>query len=308
MILASWYRAHRGSMPTASVPQTPTTSDLSAMDDPAAQQPETSAAESTAPETLSDEQREKAMRQEQLDEILRLVRAYPNDHNACYLLGLVHQEQGSFDKALDQWQQCQQLNPNRADLYNSMGQTYVMKGQLDEADETFGKALELQPDLLDARVRLAENLLRQGKLEDVVRTLDAALPTVPTPAPGGATPREPEEATSVDEATAKLEQGYLLLGQALQQLDQQEKAKRSFLNALAILPTSAEAHYGLARVCVALKQPDEARVHQEQFRQLARAEQDKSRVDHSDVRSFAGRAHQPGPLAYRHRPRVRASR
>lgn len=281
MILASWYRAHRESMPTASVPQTTTASDLTAMDDPAAQQTDTPAAGSTSPEALSDEQREKAMRQEQLDEVVRLERAYPNDHNAAYLMGLVHLEQGSYDKALDQWHQCQQLNPNRADLYNSMAQTYVLKGQLDEADVAFRQALALQPDLLDARVRLAENLLRQGKLEDVVRTLDAALPTVPTPAPDGATPREPDKGTTVDEATAKLEQGYLLLGQALQQLDQQEQAKRSFLNALAILPTSAEAHYGLARVCLALKQPDEARVHQEQFRQLARAQQDKGRVDHS---------------------------
>ena len=68
-----------------------------------------------------------------------------------------------------------------------------------------------------------------------------------------------------------------MLGQAYQQLKDYDKAKNAFTSAMETSPASAEAHYGLARVCAALKQPDEARLHQEKFRQLKAQEQVKGR-------------------------------
>ena len=120
---------------------------------------------------LTNAQQEQALRQEQLDAAEQLVRTFPTDPNALYLLGLVYQEQGRSDEALAQWERCRRLNPTRADLYSSMGQTYFLKGDLDQAVEMLRKALVLEPSLFGARICLAETLNRQGKMVDVVTTL-----------------------------------------------------------------------------------------------------------------------------------------
>ena len=64
---------------------------------------------------------------EQSKEAFQLVERFPDDQNAVYLLGLIHQEQGDIDAAMQRWQQCQQLNAAWPDLYDSFGQGYVLR-------------------------------------------------------------------------------------------------------------------------------------------------------------------------------------
>lgn len=221
-----------------------------------AEQPRSSEAQSVADSTtpadaadlngsfseLTDEQRDQALRTEQIEAANSLAREFPHDHNAVYLVGLVHQEQGNFDQALDNWNRCRQLNATRPDLYNSMGQAFVMKADLDAAAEMFRKALSLQSNLMDARIRLAETLMLQGKVEEVVATLEANLGSIP--------------------------KACLLLGQAYQQSNQYAKAKKTLLRAVTIDPNLPDAYYALAKVCARLKETDEAKTYHEKFREL----------------------------------------
>ena len=216
---------------------------------------------------MTDEELDQALREEQLHEASRLVQAFPDDQNAAYLLGLIHQEQGMPDKALVHWERCRRLNPVRADLHDSFGQAYVLQGDLNQAVEMFRKALELQPDRFSARVRLANTLMRQGKLPEVIASLEDHLPL------------ELDDADGADQFVdiVETERAYLLLGQAYQQQKNYEGARKAFDKALEVRPESPEAHYGLARVCLALKEPDLAHTHQEQFRQLSQQNQTKGR-------------------------------
>ena len=239
---------------------------------------------STSDAPLTDQQREQALRQEQIAAARELLRAFPTDSNAVYLSGLVYLEQGSSDEALVQFERCLQLNPTRPDLYSSMGQVHFLKGELDRAVEMFRKALALDPNFFDARLRLAETLNRQGKMAEVVAALEDIL------RPGSdsdlsirqVNPERKEDRTDADTSTeaSALERAYRLLGQAYQQLKDYDKAKQSFKTAVEISPDSTKAHYGLARICAILKQPDEAKLHQEKFRQLEAQKQ----VEGRDVR------------------------
>ncbi len=226
------------------------------------------------------EEQERVLRQEQIQEAFQLVERFPNDQNAIYLLGLIHQEQGDIDAAFTRWQQCQQLDAVRSDLYDSFGQGYVLKGQLGQAIEMFRKALALQPDLFGARVRLANALMREGRFGEVVTTLEPVLPLdVPADATDGnivdsESRRSGEERSP---AVTEQEQAYLLLGQACQQEQDLERARKAFLRALDVFPESSEAHYGLARVYAAMKDPEQAKYHQQVFRDLEQAKQTKGR-------------------------------
>ncbi len=231
--------------------------------------------------TMTDEELERTLRQEQLEEASRLVQIYPEDQNAAYLLGLIHQEQGKPDEALVHWERCRRLNPSRADLYDSFGQAYVMQGNLDRAIEMFRKALELQPDRFSVRVRLANTLMRQGKMLEVIASLEDHLPwglaNSPTTDPSRPVSSDATTDAHASVNTVETERAYLLVGQAYQQQKDYELAKSAFTKALEILPDSSEAHYGLARVCAARKELDQAREHQEQFRQLQQQQQAKGR-------------------------------
>ncbi len=191
------------------------------------------------------------MAREQLQEVQRLGAAHPNDQNAVYLLGLILHEQGNIDEAIATWRRCLELNPRRSDLYDSLGRAYSRKGDLAQAVEMYRRALEFQPNALETRARLAESLLQQGDLPEVLAVLDTDLGTNPNV--------------------------RLVLGQALQQMEEHEKARQQFQEAVAIQPDLAQAYYGLAVSCSALGQNEEAQANQEKFLELENLRQQAGR-------------------------------
>jgi len=199
----------------------------------------------------TEEEKDRNLREEQLEVLSRLCALFPEDDNAVYLTGLVFQEQGNTAEAIQHFERCLELDPNRPDTCESLGKAVFLRGQYARAAELFQRALGLNPELDSARLQLAQCYKNMGKPEQVVSTLKEG---------AGQDPR-----------------ALCLLGQAYLQLQDCTNAAPFFLAALKRKPDLAEAHYGLVAACLGLGDSEKAAQHRETFRQLKAQGQQEGR-------------------------------
>jgi tetratricopeptide (TPR) repeat protein len=196
-------------------------------------------------------QEEKALRAEQLQMAEKLVSVFPDSDDAMYLLGLVHNEQGNSEAAMKFWERSLSMDATRADANDSLGQACLLRDEYERAEGYFRKALAIDPTLSTANFRLASALVHQGKMQEAVMIL--------------------EKAHSLST------EGHRLLGEAYQSLKDFRKAKASYQEALKLNPHSAEAHYGLSRVCAQLGEAERSSEHFETFSALKKKSEEEAR-------------------------------
>jgi tetratricopeptide (TPR) repeat protein len=193
---------------------------------------------------LSAAELERALRAEQLQAAQQLAAKFPQDDDAVYLFGLVHNEQGDSASAAMQWERSLALDSSRADANESLGYALLLKDEYERAEKYLRRALELDPALVSARFRLATTLVHQGKMSEAIAVFDGA----PT-----------------SSFTAEM---HRMRGEAHHQLKEHEKAKASYEAALQLNPNLAEAHYALSKQYGQLGDQEKAAKHFEKFSAL----------------------------------------
>jgi tetratricopeptide (TPR) repeat protein len=181
---------------------------------------------------LAPAEQERALRSEQLRTVEQLVAAFPQSDDAVYLLGLVHNEQGDTAAAIKFWRRSLELDPSRADANDSLGNALLLRDEYENAEEYFRKALAIDPGLATANARLASTLIHQGKMREAASILEKPRSLNP--------------------------EGHRLLGEAYQNLGEFEKAKASYMKAVALNSDLTEAYYGLSRVLNRLGEREQA--------------------------------------------------
>lgn len=63
-----------------------------------------------------------------------------------YKNAVKHSVNGLFDRAINEYLNCINIDPNFADAYNNLGYIYIQKGKVDLAIDHYKKALELDPN------------------------------------------------------------------------------------------------------------------------------------------------------------------
>ena len=207
------------------------------------------------PTELDPSEQEQALRAEQLKTAQELVAAFPKSDDAVYLLGLVHNEQGNTEAAIESWERSLELDASRADANDSLGHALLLRDEYEKAGEYLRKALAIDPTLATANARLATALIHQGKMREAVSILEKA--------------RE----LSAD--------GHRLLGEAYQHLQEFEKAKVSYTKAITLKSDMAEAYYGLSKVLNRLGEREQADKHFQTFSVLRERAEERGR----DVRA-----------------------
>lgn len=172
--------------------------------------------------TPSPADQERALRAEQLQAAEKLAALFPDNDDAVYLLGLVHNEQGDSAGAMKHWERSLELDASRTDANDSLGYAFLLRDDYEKAEGYFRKALTLDPKLATANFRLANALVHQGKMREAVAILESA--------------------------NSLSAEGHRLLGEAYQHLKEYPKAKASYESALTANTNLAEAYYGLSRV------------------------------------------------------------
>jgi tetratricopeptide (TPR) repeat protein len=99
----------------------------------------------------------------------------PHDPGALNNLGLVLDEKGSFDEAVDMFHEALRLKPEYAGAYVNLGDALQHKGSLKEAVATYREALRLKPDDAGVQKRLGDALHRMGALDEAVLAYKKAI-------------------------------------------------------------------------------------------------------------------------------------
>jgi tetratricopeptide (TPR) repeat protein len=206
-------------------------------------------------------EQERALRAEQLRAVEELVAAFPKSDDAVYLLGLVHNDQGNTAAAMKFWQRSLELDPSRADANDSLGNALLLRDEYEKAEEYFRKALAIDPGLATANARLASALIHQGKMREAAAIL--------------------EKQSSLNA------EGHRFLGEAYQHLGEFEKAKGSYMKAVALNSELTEAYYGLSKVLNRLGEREQADKHFQTFSVLRERADERGRQVRADYDTMA---------------------
>ncbi len=192
--------------------------------------------------------------------IYRQVLSVEPDHaDANHLLGVIVDEVGRHEIAVQLISKAIKKNPIDAAYYCNLGNALHEQGRLDEAVASYRKALAIKPDYAEAHSNLGNALHEQGRLDDAVASCRKALGIKPDLA--GAHSNLGNAFTDLgrlDDAVASYHKALALkpdfpevhsnLGTALKELGRFEDAAASYHKALAIEPDFPEAHENLGRL------------------------------------------------------------
>lgn len=214
-------------------------------------------------------------------ELRELLKRYPNEKEAMYLLGvqeyadykfdesvrLLHRAlevdplykealnqlcyaenaRGDFEQALEAIDRYISIAPNEANPYDTRADLLASNGQLDAAIASYQKALEKKPDFTASRIKLGAMYVFNREYEPARREFDTLL------APG----------SKADRSTALLSLAYIPIHQgkfndALAQLDTAIRAGRDTIGPHGFDQDRASYHYVKAQIYSELGQHQEA--------------------------------------------------
>jgi Flp pilus assembly protein TadD len=137
-------------------------------------------------------------------------------------LGVLLQDQGKFDEAVESFRRVVELKPDFADAHSGLGKALHGLGRREEAASCFRRAIELKPAEADFKNSLGVVLHDQGLSAEPIELFRQALAIRPNFA-----------------------EALFNLGRALRDLGRFDEARGLFQSALEIKPDLPHAHVGL---------------------------------------------------------------
>jgi Flp pilus assembly protein TadD len=155
----------------------------------------------------------------------QILAQQPNHPDAIHLFGVLANQAGRADIAIEQIQRAIKLNPSVAEYHLNIGEVYRRVGKFDESIAHTRRAIELRPDLFEGYCNLAIAYSDKRFLADANEALLRALALRPD------------------------DIGVLInIGSNYWETDQNEKALEYFQRAIAVRPDCVDAHWSAARV------------------------------------------------------------
>lgn len=187
----------------------------------------------------------------------------PEHPQTLHLLGVLLQQTGRPQEAVELIERAIALQPAAAAFHNNLGNALKDLGQLEAAEDAYLRALQLRPAYAGALVNLAGLLEGRGEREAAVAHYRSAIeldPTLPEArlglahtlqAQGNATDALAclEEAISGSPTNA---QAYFDLGSLLRQQGRLDRAAAALRTAIRLRPDWAQAHCNLGAVLQSL--------------------------------------------------------
>lgn len=151
----------------------------------------------------------------------QILQAEPNHPDALHFLGVIANQEGNNEIAVELIGKAIRANPSSLMYYN-LGLALKAQGNFDAAAESYRKALSIRPDYAEAHYNLGNVLQEQGRLDMAAACYRKATACKP------------------DYAKA-----YCNLGNVLQEQGKPDEATASYRNAISYQPDYAEAYYNL---------------------------------------------------------------
>ena len=199
----------------------------------------------------------------------RILEVYPEHADSLHLLGLISDQAGQSDRAIELIGRAIELNPEAAPYHNSLGGAYHRLGRLPAAIEHYRRASSLRPDSAEIASNLGTVLRELGSVPEAVSCYRMALELRPDSSVilynlanalvdlGNAHEAEAHYRAAIarrpDYAEAYYNLGNLLIG-----LRRWRAAEAAYRRALELAPDQAAALNNLGTVLQELGYPDEA--------------------------------------------------
>jgi tetratricopeptide (TPR) repeat protein len=164
---------------------------------------------------------------------------------AHYNLGIVFNEEGETDQAIDHYRQAIALRSGYTEAHYNLARLLVEQGQLADAIAHYEKAVAINPADPEAQNNLGVTLFGIGRIDDAVEHYQKALEI------------QPEYA----EASCNLANALIARGDF-------DRAITHYRACLAAVPDQAEAQYNLASALLRKGRTDEAIVHYQKLLEL----------------------------------------
>jgi predicted O-linked N-acetylglucosamine transferase (SPINDLY family) len=198
-----------------------------------------------------------------------ILRTFPRDFDATYLLGLVCLQKGAFTEAESQFRRAITINPKAANALNDHGSALLEIDKPAEALVQYDKAIALDPTMADAFNNRGNALIRLRRFDEAVGSFDQAIALNPAHAlaycnRGNALRQlgRHEEALASYQAAIALRSDYAEAynnsGNALSELKRCKAALAAYEKAIAIRPFFVEAHCNRADALIDLRHYNDA--------------------------------------------------
>jgi protein O-GlcNAc transferase len=199
----------------------------------------------------------------------RVLAAQPDHADALHLLGIIAQQTGRHELAVELISRAIKQNGRSAAYFCSLGIALKNQGKIDEAVKAYRQAIRIKPDLPEAHCNLGNALRGQGKLDEAVAACSQAIRIKPDLAEahfnlGNALHGQGR----LDEALASYDRALSLRrdyaealnnrGNVLQELKRLGEALASYDQAISLRPDYAGALSNRGNVLRELKRLDEA--------------------------------------------------
>jgi tetratricopeptide (TPR) repeat protein len=208
-------------------------------------------------------------------ECRRILECEPQHAQALHLLGVLAQQAGRLDEALELLRQAVVLCPGEADFHYNLGVAQQFLGQKAEAQSSYQKALRLNPDHPAALNNLGNLALNSNQLEEAEDCLRHALRVQPD---YGAAyhnlalvcnqRRKLEEAVSCLRQAVRLIPGdaaiHFQLGQVLEKQGKTDEAINAYREAVRLRPDHVMGQVSLGNLLTLGRHPGEALPHYQQ--------------------------------------------
>ncbi|MDB6059938.1 MAG: hypothetical protein JWM78_41 [Verrucomicrobiaceae bacterium] len=198
----------------------------------------------------------------------QILQSEPTNVDALHLLGLIAQQTGQLDIAVDLIREAIRIKP-LGPMYYNLGVTLHAQGDLDAAAESYRHAIALHPQDAKVHSNLGAVLQQQGNLDDAITSYRTAIALNPQDAGaygnlGVALEMQGDPTAAIDNYRRALAlnpndaKTHNNFGNALREQEQLSQAVDSLRTAIALKPDYAEAHNNLGNALQDLGQLDAA--------------------------------------------------
>ena len=165
----------------------------------------------------------------------KILAVNPNDPESLYFLGILANQVGKNEIAVELIRKALTVNPNYALAHYNLGNLLREQGKLEEATNSYRQALKIKPDYIEVYNNLGNVLREQGNLDEAIVCFSQALIVKP------------------DDAMIQNN-----LGNTLKVKGKLKEAITSYRQAITVNPNYALAHYNLGNVLREQGELDEA--------------------------------------------------
>ena len=109
----------------------------------------------------------------------KAIQINPNSANAYYNLGVIFTQLGESQKAISYYEKAIQINPNSANAYYSLGVIFTQLGESQKAINCFEKAIQINPNHIDAHNNLGTILNELGESQKAINCFEKAIKIEP---------------------------------------------------------------------------------------------------------------------------------